>query len=113
MRRWLVLAVLAGCGDNAPPPVSSLTEVVALPVEATTKLDVLFVIGNGVNVLDQQVVLREALPVWLAQLSIAGQPDLHVAAITGDMGTSAAHGDPAPAIVGGNGCANRGDNGTM
>jgi hypothetical protein len=114
MRRWLVLAVLAGCGDNAPAAVSTEVEVVALPVESVSKLDVLFVIGDGVNVLDQQVVFREALPAWLAQLSIDGRPDLHVAAITTDMGTSAAHGDPAPAIGGGpNTCADRGDDGAM
>jgi len=114
VRRWLVVAALAACGDNALPVVDTRVEVVAMPATSTSKLDVVFVIGNGVSVLDHQVVLGEALPAWLAQISIDGQPDLHVAAITTDMGTSAAHGDPAPAIGGSiNGCTSRGDNGAM
>src|SRR6185312_11258809 len=101
MRRWLVLAVLVGCGDNAPTPISTETqEVVALPVETVSRLDLLFVIGDGVSVLDHQTDLAKALPALLAQISLDGRPDLHVSAITTDMGTSAAHGDPAPAIGG-------------
>jgi hypothetical protein len=92
MRRWLVLAVLAGCGDNAPAQLPTEVEVVALPVETTSKLDVLFVLDTEASTLEHQVALRAAFPALLAQLSIDGRPDLHLGAISPDLGVSDASG---------------------
>jgi len=115
VRRCLFWAcALAGCGDNAPPPAPTLTEVVALPSVTTDKLDLLFVIDNEVSTNDHQVSLQLAFPALLAQLSIDGRPDLHVGAITPDLGTSTMSGAIGPDIVGSiGGCYGLGDDGQL
>lgn len=113
MRRWLVLAVLVGCGDNAPPPVDTRVEVVAMPAEVTAKLDLLFVVDNEVSTNDHQFALNRAFPALLAQISIDGRPDLHLGAITPDLGVSTASGAQGVGIPGTLGCWSAGDEGRL
>jgi len=112
MRRWLVLAVLVGCGDNAPP-VDTRVEVVAMPAEATAKLDLLFVVDNEVSTSDHQLALDHAFPALLAQISINGRPDLHLGATTPDLGVSTASGAQGVGIPGTTGCWSAGDEGRL
>jgi hypothetical protein len=112
VRRWLFVALLAGCGDNNPPAVGR--EVVALPGTTTNQLDVLFVLADEVSTADLQTNLSVALPALLAPTSIDETPDLHLGVITPDLGTSAKNGSPAPAIPGAvGGCADNGDDGAF
>jgi len=112
MRRWLVLAVLGGCGDNAAPPVDAATgvELVALPAEMTAKLDLLFVVDDESSTEAKQFALETGFRELLAQISIDGRPDLHIGAITPDLGVTTASGKqgvPTP------GCSLAGDAGRL
>ncbi|MEO8552631.1 MAG: hypothetical protein ABI678_21790 [Kofleriaceae bacterium] len=79
-----------------------------------SKLDLLFVVSNEGNTVDLQSLWREAVPRLLLEISIDGRPDLHVGAITPDLGTMVASGAHGPTI-GGNvgGCVDDGDAGAL
>jgi len=111
MRRWLVLAVLAGCGDNAPPAVDAATgvEMVALPAETTSKLDLLFVLDNENTTVEHRLALRDAFRSLLVQISIDGRPDLHIGAITPDLGVTTASGKQGVPTA----CSQAGDAGRL
>ncbi len=111
MRALAIVVALAACGDHN---VERGTEVVAVPTVTTNKLDLLFVLGNEVSTQGHHVALTNAFPALLAQLSIDGRPDLHVGAITPDLGTQTAGGTQGPNIAGSVGsCLDRGGDGAL
>jgi hypothetical protein len=111
VRRWLFLALWVGCGDNAVPS----TEVVALPAERMDKLDLLFVLDNEAITVEHQEALIHAFPALLSQISVEGRPDLHIGAITPDMGASTASGaiGPGTGTTGPFSCGGAGDAGAL
>ncbi len=109
----LLVAGCGGCGANEPIPTTDaeVRELVAVPTTISNKLDLLFVLGNS---LDNQISLTTAFPALLAQVSASGRPDLHIGAITPDMGTSTTSGAIGPPIDGAvGGCKDRGDDGAL
>jgi hypothetical protein len=112
-----LLVLVGACGDNhgaIANDAGALREVVALPAQPTRQLDLLFVVDNEASTLEHQLALASSLPALFTPISLGERTDLHVAAITPDLGTAALHGDPAPAIGGVvGGCVDRGDNGRM
>jgi hypothetical protein len=108
-----VLLALGACGDNqAPTPDATTTrEVVALPAQVNRELDVLFVLDNEASTVDHQINLRLALPTMFATLALDGPPDLHLAAVTPDMGSSSVNGIGSPIGSGVGACFGTGDNG--
>ncbi|CAN5188675.1 hypothetical protein BH11MYX1_BH11MYX1_54980 [soil metagenome] len=116
LRAVVVLAAVAACGDSDPiraNDVGESRELVAVPIVSNNKLDLLFVLDNKASI-DHQISLTDAFPALLAQLSAGGRPDLHVGAITPDMGTSTKSGVEGTEISGAiGGCAGRGDDGRL
>jgi hypothetical protein len=110
-----VLLALAACGDNQVVTLdaTSAREVVALPAQANHELDVLFVLGNEGNSLDHQANLSIALPAMFAALGLDGSPDLHLGAITSDLGSSSVNGIGPSIGIGTPGCFSTGDNGAL
>jgi hypothetical protein len=111
------VVAVAGCGDNRAAPTSdagSERALVSLPAEVSNQLDLVVVVGNENSTLEIQLAFERAYPALAAQLSLGAVPDLHLATITPDLGTSAKLGDPAPAIPGTvGGCHDQGDAGLM
>lgn len=110
----LALVVLAAACGHSTVSVGDLQEVMIAPEVPTHELDVLFVVDDSSSMLDKQNELRARFPRMMTQLASlpGGMPDLHIAVVTTDLGTSAANGQYAPAIPGAiGGCAADGDNG--
>ena len=111
---------LTGCFIIEPDPVPcSLPDQCIPPPEVvevmtiTSNLDVLFVIDDSPTMIDKQRSFQNAFPTLLDALGTAegGTPNLHVAVVSSDMGTSAlADTLPGPSVgaPGQGGCANRG-----
>ncbi len=71
-------------------------------------------LDNESNTSQHQQALADAFPAVLVQLSAGGRPDLHVAAITPDMGTLTMSGAQGPSVGSGpGGCFDDGDNGVL
>src|SRR5687767_12752651 len=88
------LLLLAACGGDdgvVPPDAGVPREQVALvSVIENRDVDVLFVLDDSVGGLEMQASLRNALPAFVAELGISGLPDLHVGAVTSDLGSRGA-----------------------
>jgi hypothetical protein len=94
--------------------MSTEVEVVALPAEAVSKLDVLFVVDNEDSTLEHELALVAAFPALLAQISIDGRPDLHLGAVSPDLGVTTASGVQGPRVgTGPGGCHDDGDGGAL
>ncbi|MFT3695099.1 MAG: hypothetical protein QM831_18320 [Kofleriaceae bacterium] len=111
----LLLPCVVGCsGSDAVG--TQLQDVMIAPDVPSNQLDLLFVIDDSPSMLDKQIALRASFPHMMDQLASLpnGIPDLHIAVVTSDMGTSALASDPAPAIPGDvGGCHDHGDNGAF
>ncbi|MFT3695098.1 MAG: hypothetical protein QM831_18315 [Kofleriaceae bacterium] len=106
---YLVLLVIAACGDDA---AVTLQEVMIVPDLPTTKLDVLFVVDNGPSTLDNTIRVEKQFQTFLDGLP--ANVDLHLGVVTTDMGTSALASAPGPAIPGSvGGCADTGQDGRL
>jgi len=86
--------------------------VVELPMRGVRKLDLLLVIDDSPAMRAYRTRLLANLPNFAAVLSSSngGIPSLHLAVVTGDLGTSGARdGIPGPSIAGDGGCLGNGD----
>jgi hypothetical protein len=112
VRPFLVIAAVAAC--NTEIVVAELEEVASLKAIPNRDLDLLFVIDNSGSMADKQARLAASFPRMmdvLAQLD-GGLPNLHLAVVTSDLGTSGSNGaPPAPRVepVGAGGCTGFGD----
>lgn len=119
----LVLAISAtGCfidpplcdrpGSCVPPPVEEVEVLTTTP-----NLDVLFVVDDSGSMAEKQTALRAAFPSLISKLSAleGGLPNLHLAVVSSDMGTSAFDGQTGPAIgsPGNGGCTGTGKGGVF
>jgi hypothetical protein len=99
---------LPTCVPPEPPPPDTVEVMTVTP-----NLDVLFVIDDSPTMIDKQRSFQNAFPALLEALAQApgGTPNLHLAVVSSDMGTSAL-GDALPGApigaVGQGGCANDG-----
>lgn len=121
----LALSVTTGCYiiEPEPEPCGRL-RCLPPPVEVvdvmtvTPNLDVLFVIDDSPTMIDKQRSFQSAFPALLDALAQApgGIPNLHVAVVSSDLGTSAL-GDELPGApigaVGQGGCASTGKGGVF
>jgi len=111
------LASLAAC--NSPTiVVGELQEVALLKAIPNRKLDLLFVLDDSQGMLEKQLRLASSFPRMLEVLQTleGGLPDLHIGAITSDMGTLGSSWPvPAPPIgvLGQGGCAGVGKDGAL
>lgn len=118
MRAASLCFVLVACGDNRGLTDAAVRDEVALfPAEATTDVDMLFVLQKSCCVLDKQTRLKNAFAQLVADLDSlpGGRPNLHIGVVTSDLGTSSMN-DPVPAAPIGNGpgsCAGTGDAGAL
>ena len=110
------LLVLAACDtpplDTTDADPGTLERVATFPA-APRPLDLMLVIDDSPSMLDKQVALASTFPQLVAKLESfdGGLPDLHIAVVSTDMGTSARlDALPGPTIgSGGNGgCTGRG-----
>ncbi|MFT3695475.1 MAG: VWA domain-containing protein [Kofleriaceae bacterium] len=97
MRRFLFLTMLAGCPDrtiSAIDPTQSKVEVKDIPAVPNKKADILFVVDNSGSMAEEQASLRANFGTMMSVLQTleGGQPDLHVAVVTSDLGTSTTDG---------------------
>ncbi|MBA2538756.1 MAG: hypothetical protein H0V17_03905 [Deltaproteobacteria bacterium] len=100
---FLTLAA-SGCFIIEPDPVPCSNTPTCVPppepfdvMTVTPNLDLLFVIDDSPTMQNKQVSFQAAFPALLARLSAVegGVPNLHLAVVSSDMGTSAA-GDATP-----------------
>ncbi len=114
--KYVLLAVLIGCGDSELPAVKR-TEIAVIPVAPSAQLDMLFVIDNSPDILDTQEAFLASFPSLLGELATleSGMPDLHIGIVSSDVGTLGfADSEPGPAIPGSvGGCADDGDGGAL
>lgn len=96
------LFLLLACGgdDAFQAATDRPPEQVALvPVTARHDVDVLFVLDDSVGGLEMQTSLRAALPAFVAELAATGMPNLHVGAVTSDLGSQGAEdAEPGPTV---------------
>jgi len=96
-RTLLTLLLAAGCGgggtalsaDGAAPAGDGAADAVSdVPAGPFGKLDILFLIDNSASTMDDKQNLHRALPAFFDELKKArgGLPDLHIGAITTDVG---------------------------
>lgn len=124
MKKWtsFVVAMLGiGCGDDAPGQFSDAgidgyVTVLQTPATPFRDLDLLFVIDNSTSMADKQARLVDNFPVFIAALESlpAGMPNLHLAVVTTDMGTTASESPGSAPPVGKpgiGGCGLDGDGG--
>lgn len=107
-----LLLLLACGGDDAikAAPEKPREQVALVPLAARQDVDVLLVLDDSIGGLEMQQSLRDALPAFVTELGAAGMPNLHVGAVTSDLGTQGAEDTaPGPTIGGGAGsCASTG-----
>lgn len=105
---------LVACGDNRPAPVAT-TPVAVIPSAPGRALDVLLVIDDSTTTAALQARFAAAVPALLDELAATtGElPDLHVGAITTDVGTLGTDdATPGPDVgTAPGGCHGRGDAG--
>jgi hypothetical protein len=115
VRHVLLAIAITACGDNGgagPGGVSREAEVLLVPAVTNPDVDLLFVIDNSPATLQWQDALHAAFPGFVAAFGTL--PNLHIGAITTDLGTRATDGTHAATIPGSvGGCANDGDNGNL
>ena len=131
MNKWagLLIAVLGiGCGDDGATPLHDggidaeidagieRVTVLELPAAPIRGLDLLFVIDNSHGMADKQANLVANFPTFIDALASlpGGLPNLHLAVITTDMGTTASESEgaaPDVGVPGAGGCAGTGDGG--
>lgn len=111
---FALCAVVAACGDDAPPPqpAAALTEVALVPATAGSDVDVLFVINDTNGAGEYSYSLANAFPELVQALGAraAGLPNLHVGVVTSDLGTSSVDDAPAPQVAG---CSGTGEGGAL
>ncbi len=85
------------CSNHCVPP-----EEVVDVMTVSSNLDLLFVIDDSPTMIDKQVAFRTAFPAMVDKLAgiEGGMPNLHLAVISSDMGTSAVGDDQAGASIG-------------
>lgn len=118
----LLLVLSTGCFVDPPlcdnpnscvPPEPE--EVVVLTT--TPNLDLLVVVDDSPSMIEKQTAFRAAFPSLVAKLAAleGGIPNLHLAVISSDMGTSALDGQTASSIggIGSGGCAGTGKAGAF
>ncbi|MFT3692827.1 MAG: hypothetical protein QM831_06785 [Kofleriaceae bacterium] len=113
MKKLLFALLVAACGKSTVT-VGTMQEIMIEPEVPNTELDVLFVVDNSPSMMPKQDALRASFPKMMEQLAAlpGGLPDLHIAVVTTDLGTSDRNGNIAPAIPGSvGGCSEQGDNG--
>ena len=111
--RAVVLAALAGCGDNLAPPVPPVPQLdnARFPAESNPQLDLLLLVDNSSSTYQYQLDLGIAAPALLGVLGqLDAMPSLHIGVATSDLGTSSTMGSPAPSIgtAGNGGCLSSG-----
>jgi hypothetical protein len=94
--RTLLTFLAAGCGgggtalsvDGAAPAGDAAPDAVSDAPAGPFKLDILFLIDNSASTSDDKQNLHRALPAFFDELKKArgGLPDLHIGAITTDVG---------------------------
>ncbi|HEU0033144.1 MAG TPA: hypothetical protein VFQ53_21070 [Kofleriaceae bacterium] len=113
----LTLAVALVACDAAPDPTPhEVVEVASVPATPSRALDLVLQVDNSGSTVHLQFALAEALPALLDAIAIDGElPDLHIAVVSSDLGTTGSldPSQPAPDIgmVGQGGCAGAGDDG--
>lgn len=121
-RASYLLVVLAACFDTPPPPSvdadpGTLERVVSFPA-APRPLDLMLVIDDSPSMSDKQAALASTFPQLVARLEAfaGGLPDLHIAIVSTDMGTSASADTTPGASIGAQGqggCIGRGKDGAF
>jgi len=112
----LATATLVGCmADRPVAAVDNLqvkTETKVTPASGRKNLDLLFVIDNSHSMDDEQTSLRQNFHAMVEKLEAieGGLPNIHIAVVTSDLGTSNADGALAPAT---DKCNGVGDDGLM
>ena len=113
----LFLLVACGGDDGVVPPDAGVPreQVALVPVVESRDVDLLFVLDDSIGGLEMQTSLRNALPSFVSELGISGLPDLHVGAVTSDLGSRGAEdAQPGPNVGSGPGsCSGEGKAGMM
>jgi hypothetical protein len=123
MRGLAVLVVVAACGGTGDDGGSGIDAgdgrvvIAEIPVVVNRDLDILFAIDDSPGGLDQQTLLKSALPAFIDALNGAqgGLPNIHLGVVSSDLGTlGAGDATAGPAIGSGPGsCSGTGKTGKL
>ncbi|HWU86179.1 MAG TPA: hypothetical protein VN253_02845 [Kofleriaceae bacterium] len=113
-------SLLAGCPDRTISevnPQQGRVEYKEIPVTLNRNVDILFVIDDSPSMLDKQNNLKSNFPNFIDVLNTiqGGLPDVHIGAVTSDVGTKATQDGPGTAIgqIGNGGCSGSGKAGNL
>jgi hypothetical protein len=117
LRRVAIAGLLAtACTDSPDPPsgpeVTSVSQLIAVPLQRRFAVDVLFVVDTSPGFAPHREALLANSRTFMTKLGafFGGLPDLHIGVVSADVGTRGPGGGPAPTI---GDCAGDGDAGVM
>ncbi|HWO24445.1 MAG TPA: hypothetical protein VNO30_37125 [Kofleriaceae bacterium] len=114
-------SLLAGCPDRTISevnPQQGRVEYKEIPVTLNRNVDILFVIDDSPSMLDKQTNIKNNFPKFIEVLNTiqGGLPDVHIGAVSSDMGTKGTQDSVAGSAIGQigqGGCSGTGKNGNL
>lgn len=111
----MLVSLLAGCPDRTiagVPVVQGTVDVKDIPATPRKDVDILFLIDDSLSMLEEQESLKNNFARFITVLESiqGGMPNVHIAVVTPNLGTSAIDGTKANPV---GTCVNSGEGGKM
>jgi hypothetical protein len=114
-------SLLAGCPDRTISevnPQQGRVEYKEIPVTLNRNVDILFVIDDSPSMRDKQLNIKNNFPKFIEVLNTiqGGLPDVHIGAVSSDLGTKGTQDSvagPAIGAIGQGGCSGTGKGGNL